>query len=102
MIGAGDEGNLEVKLLHRCAWIGELGKRLCDPLEAVGAGFFAGVANRYQLCVLLDKQARRVQKVDADFVGFECPDEFVVGYGLDHANFYRELPYIGALGIPAP
>ena len=56
-------------------------------------------ARRVQLCVLLDKQARRVQEVDADFVGFECPDEFVVGYGLDHANFYRELPYIGALNM---
>ena len=61
-----------------------------------------GGAHRVQLCVLLDKQARRVQEIDADFVGFECPDEFVVGYGLDHANFYRELPYIGALGIASP
>lgn len=57
-------------------------------------------ARRVQLCVLLDKQARRVQQVDADFVGFECPDEFIVGYGLDHANFYRELPFIGVLEDP--
>ena len=57
-------------------------------------------ARRVQLCVLLDKQARRVQQVDADFVGFECPDEFIVGYGLDHANFYRELPSIGVLEDP--
>ncbi len=57
-------------------------------------------ARRVQLCVLLDKQVRRVQQVDADFVGFECPDEFMVGYGLDHANFYRELPFIGVLEDP--
>lgn len=57
-------------------------------------------ARRVQLCVLLDKQARRVQQVNADFVGFECPDEFIVGYGLDHANFYRELPFIGVLEDP--
>jgi hypoxanthine phosphoribosyltransferase len=57
-------------------------------------------ARRVQLCVLLDKQARRVAEVNADFVGFECPDEFVVGYGLDHANFYRELPFIGILQDP--
>ena len=61
-----------------------------------------GGARRVQLCVLLNKQARRVQEVEADFVGFECPDEFVVGYGLDHAHFYRELPYIGVLDNPTP
>lgn len=50
-----------------------------------------------QLCVLLDKRGRRIQEVEADFVGFDCPNEFVVGYGLDHANYYRELPFIGIL-----
>ena len=46
-------------------------------------------------CVLLDKKARREVKIEADFVGFEIPDKFVVGYGLDFAERYRNLPYIG-------
>lgn len=48
-----------------------------------------------RLCTLLDKPERRVKKVDVDYVGFEIPDEFVVGYGLDYAQKYRNLPYIG-------
>jgi hypoxanthine phosphoribosyltransferase len=47
--------------------------------------------------VLLDKGARRVHEMDADYVGFEIPDEFVVGYGLDFAGDYRNLPIIGIL-----
>ena len=54
-------------------------------------------AQSVRLCVLLDKRGRRVLEIEADFVGFDCPDDFVVGYGLDYANFYRELPYIGIL-----
>ena len=48
-------------------------------------------------CVLLDKKARREVKMEADFVGFEIPDKFVVGYGLDFAERYRNLPGIGVL-----
>ena len=48
-------------------------------------------------CVLLDKKARRSTEFEADFVGFEIPDEFVVGYGLDFAERYRQLPCIGVL-----
>jgi hypoxanthine phosphoribosyltransferase len=48
-------------------------------------------------CVLLDKKARRVEPVEADYVGFEIPDYFVVGYGLDFAERYRNLPFIGVL-----
>jgi hypoxanthine phosphoribosyltransferase len=48
-------------------------------------------------CVLLDKKARREVKFDADFVGFQIPNEFVVGYGLDFAERYRNLPCIGVL-----
>lgn len=47
------------------------------------------------LCTLLDKPDRRVRDVNVDYVGFEIPDEFVVGYGLDYAQKYRNLPYIG-------
>lgn len=48
-------------------------------------------------CVLLDKKARREVEMEADFVGFEIPNKFVVGYGLDFAERYRNLPGIGVL-----
>lgn len=48
-----------------------------------------------RLCTLLDKPERRVAEVDVDYTGFQIPDEFVVGYGLDYAQKYRNLPYIG-------
>ena len=49
------------------------------------------------ICTLLDKPARRKTSVTADYVGFDCPDAFIVGYGLDYAERYRNLPYIGVL-----
>jgi hypoxanthine phosphoribosyltransferase len=48
-----------------------------------------------KLCTLLDKPDRRVVDVPVDYVGFVIPDEFVVGYGLDYDQQYRNLPYIG-------
>jgi hypoxanthine phosphoribosyltransferase len=53
--------------------------------------------NRIKTCVLLNKAARRVEKIQADYVGFEIPDYFVVGYGLDFAERYRNLPFVGVL-----
>jgi len=50
-----------------------------------------------KLCTLLDKPDRRKILVKVDYCGFVIPDEFVVGYGLDYAGFYRNLPYIGVL-----
>ena len=50
-----------------------------------------------KLCTLLDKPDRRTHEVYVDYVGFEIPDEFVVGYGLDYAQKYRNLPYIGVV-----
>ena len=50
-----------------------------------------------KLCTLLDKPDRRVKDVKVDYVGFAIPDEFVVGYGLDYAQKYRNLPYIGVV-----
>jgi len=50
-----------------------------------------------RVCALLSKSSRREVDVDLDLVGFEAPDEFVVGYGLDFAEMYRNLPFIGAL-----
>ncbi len=52
---------------------------------------------RIRTCVLLNKAARRVEDIRADYVGFEIPDFFVVGYGLDFAERYRNLPFVGVL-----
>jgi len=52
---------------------------------------------RIKTCVLLNKAARRVESIKADYVGFEIPDLFVVGYGLDFAERYRNLPFVGVL-----
>lgn len=52
---------------------------------------------RIKVCVLLEKKARRTEKVRADYVGFQIPDLFVVGYGLDYAERYRNLPFVGVL-----
>src|SRR5215831_357671 len=50
-----------------------------------------------RVCVLLSKRKQRARDVDADYIGFEIDDEFVVGYGLDFMERYRNLPYIGVL-----
>jgi hypoxanthine phosphoribosyltransferase len=50
-----------------------------------------------EVCALLDKAARRITPVDIRYRGFECPDRFVLGYGLDYAEVYRNLPYIVAV-----
>lgn len=63
---------------------------LTDVLEERGA-------KSVRLCTLLDKPERRVVEVKTDYVGFQIPDEFVVGYGLDYAQKYRTLPYIGVV-----
>ncbi len=53
--------------------------------------------NSLKLCTLLDKPDRRVIDVDIDYTAFQVPDKFVVGYGLDYAQKYRNLPYIGVV-----
>lgn len=55
--------------------------------------------NSLKLCTLLDKPDRRVCEVEVNHTGFTIPDEFVVGYGLDYAQKYRNLPYIGVVEI---
>ena len=52
---------------------------------------------RVRTCVLLDKPTRRVERVRADYIGFTIPDLFVIGYGLDFAERYRNLPFVGVL-----
>jgi hypoxanthine phosphoribosyltransferase len=49
------------------------------------------------ICTLLDKPARRLVEIELDYRGFEIPDRFVIGYGLDYDEIYRNLPYIGVL-----
>lgn len=53
--------------------------------------------NSMRLCTLLDKPERRIREVKVDYTGFEIEDKFVVGYGLDYAQKYRNLPYIGII-----
>ncbi|OQA19419.1 MAG: Hypoxanthine-guanine phosphoribosyltransferase [bacterium ADurb.Bin363] len=50
-----------------------------------------------KICALLDKRAHRKVLLKIDYIGFDCPDEFVLGYGLDYGEFYRNLPFIGVL-----
>lgn len=54
-------------------------------------------ARRVVSCVLLDKKARRAVPIEAEFTGFDCPDAFVVGYGMDLAHRFRELPFVGRI-----
>ncbi len=54
-------------------------------------------ARSVKLCVLLDKPGKRKGASEADFCGFTVPDRFVVGFGLDYAHFFRDLPYIGTI-----
>lgn len=54
-------------------------------------------ANSIKICTLLDKPDRRVTDVEVDYVGFVIPDKFVIGYGLDYMQKYRNLPYIGVI-----
>ncbi len=59
--------------------------------------FSASGAHSVRICAMLDKPARRVVDVKTDFTGYEVADEFLVGYGLDYTEIYRNLPYIGVL-----
>jgi hypoxanthine phosphoribosyltransferase len=54
-------------------------------------------ARSVKVAVLLEKPGKLAVDMQADFIGFTIPDKFVVGYGLDHANYYRELPYVGVV-----
>ncbi len=54
-------------------------------------------ANSVEICTFLDKTSRRVVDIKAKYTGFDIPDEFVVGYGLDYAYKYRQYPFVGVL-----
>mmetsp|Transcript_25089 Transcript_25089/g.63640 ORF Transcript_25089/g.63640 Transcript_25089/m.63640 type:complete len:186 (+) Transcript_25089:88-645(+) len=66
-------------------------------LKAVMEVYTSRGAASISVCTLLDKKAHRVADIQVNYVGFDCPDEFVVGYGIDYAEHYRNLPYIAAL-----
>jgi hypoxanthine phosphoribosyltransferase len=51
--------------------------------------------NKIETCCLLDKSEGRLQNITADYIGFKCPNKYVIGYGMDAASNYRNLPYIG-------
>jgi hypoxanthine phosphoribosyltransferase len=59
-------------------------------------------ARRVLVCVLLEKPGKRAVSLDADFVGFVCPDVFVVGYGMDVGHAYRQLPFVGLVEPEKP
>ena len=59
-------------------------------------------AARVLTCVLLEKPNKRAVSITPDFVGFECPDHFVVGYGMDVAHAFRELPFVGIIEHETP
>ncbi|HTL58768.1 MAG TPA: hypoxanthine phosphoribosyltransferase [Candidatus Limnocylindrales bacterium] len=71
----------------------DTGKTMVRVLEKLGPLQPRGI----KTCVLLNKASRRVEKIQADYVGFEIPDFFVIGYGLDFAERYRNLPFLGVL-----
>ena len=77
----------------------ELAKRITVPvsMDFMSVSSYGDGPKSLRLCTLLDKPERRVKDVKVDYVGFNIPDEFVVGYGLDYAQKYRNLPYIGVV-----
>jgi hypoxanthine phosphoribosyltransferase len=71
----------------------ESGRTLAFAKDLLSARGAASV----QVCVLLEKPGKRAVQITPDFVGFQCPDQFVVGYGMDVAHSFRELPFVGTL-----
>ena len=68
-----------------------------NTLSFIKKYFSAKNAKSVRICTLLNKPSRREVEIDVDYIGFDVPDEFVVGYGLDYQEYYRNLPYIGVL-----
>lgn len=66
-------------------------------LQYLVKNFLSRKPNSVQICTLLDKPERRIANLDVKYAGFQIPDEFIVGYGIDYAEKYRNLPYIATL-----
>ena len=82
--------NRDVLLVDDILDTGQTLRTVLDKLHALHP-------HSVQTCVLLEKTSRRMESVPAGYVGFKVPDEFVIGYGLDYAERYRNLPFIGVL-----
>lgn len=68
-----------------------------NTLAKIKDFFISRKAKTVKICAMLDKPSRRVVDIKVDYVGKQVPDEFIIGYGLDYCEKYRELPYIGVL-----
>lgn len=66
-------------------------------LQYLVKNFLSRKPNSVEICTLLDKPERRIAHLDVKYTGFSIPDEFIVGYGIDYAEKYRNLPYIATL-----
>jgi len=85
-----DVGGRDVLLVDDILDTGKTMSRVLPKIQALKP-------RRIKICVMLDKPGRRTEGIEADYVGFEIPDFFVVGYGLDFAERYRNLPFVGVL-----
>ena len=85
-----DLSGKEVLLLDDILDTGKTMQKACNFVESLGP-------KSLRTCVFLDKPDRRANDFEADWVGFSIPNRFVVGYGLDYAGKYRELPYLATL-----
>lgn len=68
-----------------------------NTLSFIKEYFATKGASSVKICTLLNKPSRRQVDIMVDYIGFDIPDEFVVGYGLDYNEYYRNLPYVGVL-----
>ena len=93
--GAGTKSSGVVKLIKDLDEPIESGHTLSYLLKNLSSRNPASI----RLCTLLDKPERREVDVEVDYQGFSIPDEFVIGYGLDYDQRYRNLPYIGVLSL---
>ena len=82
--------NRDVLLVDDILDTGKTLRAVMDKLDALQP-------RSLRTCVMLEKKSRRSESITADYVGFDVPDAFVVGYGLDYAEKYRNLPFIGVL-----
>ena len=103
--GSGAKSSGEVKLIKDLDRKIE-GKHVIIVEDIIDSGYtlsylkrnlYARKPESVKICAILDKYSRRVVHIEADYKGFDCADEFVVGFGLDYAERYRNLPYIGVL-----
>lgn len=103
--GSGSKSSGEVKLIKDLDRKIE-GRHVIIVEDIIDSGYTLSYLKRMlysrkpesiKICALLDKYSRRVVPIEADYKGFDCEDEFVVGFGLDYAERYRNLPYIGIL-----